>query len=106
MKLKHLLFMICGSLSVLFTPFSMATTEATDQTQVEATAVQSDKVNLNTATAEQLQKGLVGIGAKKAQAIVEYRDQHGPFVALEQLTEVKGIGSAIFEKNKERMTIE
>lgn len=107
MKLKHFLLLVCGSLSMLLSPLSIAATETTNSPeQVQPAAVQSDKVNLNTATAEQLQKGLVGIGAKKAQAIVEYREQHGAFTAIEQLTEVKGIGAAILEKNKERMTIE
>lgn len=109
MKLKHLLLLACSSLTVFFTPLSMAASESEQTPTVQQTQVataQHEQINLNTATVDQLQKGLVGIGAKKAQAIVEYREQHGPFVSLEQLTEVKGIGSAIFEKNKDRITIE
>ncbi|MFC0323102.1 ComEA family DNA-binding protein [Gallibacterium melopsittaci] len=109
MKLKYLFILLGSCLSILFSPLSLATTETTTQPetmQAQVPVNQSDKINLNTATAEQLQQGLVGIGAKKAQAIVEYREQHGPFVSLEQLTEVKGIGAATFEKNKDRITIE
>ena len=82
-------------------------TEATPS-KVENVAAPSvvvaDKVNLNTATAEELKQALKGVGTKKAQAIVDYREQHGNFTAVEQLTEVKGIGPAIFEKNKDRIT--
>ncbi len=59
-----------------------------------------DKVNINTASAEDLVEGLKGIGPKKAQAIVDYRNQHGPFNEIEQLTEVKGIGPATLARNK------
>ncbi len=57
-------------------------------------------VNINTAGVDELQKMLKGIGAKKAQAIVDYRTQHGKFTSVEQLTEIKGIGPATLEKNK------
>lgn len=50
-------------------------------------------VDVNSATAEQLEE-LRGIGPALAAAIVEYRDEHGPFASLEQLTEVPGIGPA------------
>ncbi|MFC0309934.1 ComEA family DNA-binding protein [Gallibacterium trehalosifermentans] len=108
MKLKSFLLLLTGCLSILFSPLSTAATEAAKQTEVsqpQVSVVQSDKINLNTATVEQLQQGLIGIGTKKAQAIVEYREQHGPFLSVEQLMEVKGIGTAILEKNKERMAI-
>jgi len=62
-----------------------------------------DKVNVNTATAAEIQSKLVGIGAKKAEAIVQYREKHGNFTAAEQLLEVQGIGKATLEKNRERL---
>ncbi|TDQ59642.1 comEA protein [Mesocricetibacter intestinalis] len=69
----------------------------------QSSAPLADKLNINTASAEEIQQALVGIGAKKAQAIVDYRQQHGAFTAVEQLLEVKGIGNAILEKNKDRL---
>lgn len=54
-------------------------------------------VNVNTATAEELQK-LNGIGVKKAEAIVAYREANGPFATAEDLLKVKGIGEGILNK--------
>lgn len=73
--------------------------------QVQPPAVIGDKININTATASELQKALIGIGAKKAQAIVHYRETHGKFIAIEQLLEVQGIGKATLEKNRERIML-
>jgi len=54
-------------------------------------AYAGDKVNINTASAEQLQS-LKGVGEKTAAAIVAYREAHGSFKSIEDLTGVKGIG--------------
>lgn len=61
-------------------------------------------INLNTATIEQLQT-LSGIGASKARDIIAYREEHGGFQSISEITEVKGIGTATFEKIKDRLTI-
>ena len=54
-------------------------------------------VNVNTATAEELQL-LPGIGAARADALIELRKQSGGFKSLEQLKDVKGIGDASLER--------
>ena len=54
-------------------------------------------VNVNTATAEELQL-LPGIGAARADALIELRKQRGGFKSLEQLKDVKGIGDASLER--------
>ena len=54
------------------------------------------KVNINTATLEELQT-IKGIGKKKAEAILQYRKEHGPFRTKEDLLEVKGIGKKALE---------
>ncbi|WP_415902895.1 ComEA family DNA-binding protein [Neptuniibacter sp. QD29_5] len=63
-------------------------------------------IDLNTATAEQLAQNLNGIGVAKAEAIVEYRTNNGPFTSVDQLTEVKGIGAATVEKNRSNISIQ
>ncbi len=63
------------------------------------------KVNINTASAEELDKTLPGIGPTLAQRIVDYRDQHGPFRSPEDLKNVSGIGERRFEQIKDLVTI-
>ena len=64
------------------------------------------QVNINTADADTLSSELSGIGQSKAEAIVAYREQHGPYKQLEELTNVKGIGIVTIEKNKTKITLE
>jgi competence protein ComEA len=56
-------------------------------------------VNVNQASAEQLAESLQGVGLKKAQAIVQYREQNGEFQSKNDLLNVKGIGVETLEKN-------
>lgn len=62
-------------------------------------------VNINTADAETLAKELEGIGAAKAQAIVEFRAKHGPFNTAEELMLVSGVGEKVFEANRGNILI-
>ena len=57
-------------------------------------------VNVNTADAATISAELQGVGMSKAQAIVEYRNSHGPFKSYEDLTLVKGIGVRTVEINR------
>jgi len=61
-------------------------------------------INLNTATKDEL-VALPGIGPAKAQAILDYRSAHGPFKAVEEVKDVKGIGAKRFEKIKSELTV-
>jgi len=61
-------------------------------------------VNLNTATKDEL-VSLPGIGPAKAQAIIDYRTQHGGFKSVDELKDVKGIGAKRFEKLKAELTV-
>ncbi len=62
------------------------------------------KVNLNTADREQL-KTLPGIGDAKADAIVQYREEHGPFGSIEEIQNISGIKSSIFSKIRDLITV-
>ncbi len=62
------------------------------------------KVDLNRAGKEELMT-LPGIGETKAEAILQYRKEHGPFQTIEELMQVSGIGEALFEKIKNRVKI-
>jgi competence protein ComEA len=61
-------------------------------------------VNINTAGKAELM-AVRGIGEKRAEAIIAYREQHGPFKSVEDLENVQGIGSAILEDNRELLTV-
>ncbi len=63
----------------------------------------SDKININTASKEQLMT-LKGVGEKIVDRIIEYRDAH-PFKTIEDLMNVKGIGQKKFDKLKELITV-
>lgn len=65
---------------------------------------QTDKININTATAVDLDK-LPGIGAVRAADIISYRDSHGGFQTIEELKNIKGIGDTTFEKLKDSVTV-
>jgi competence protein ComEA len=61
-------------------------------------------LDLNTATKDEL-VALQGIGPAKAQAILDYRTQHGGFQRVEELKDVKGIGAKRYEKLKDEFTV-
>ncbi|SIP90700.1 ComEA family DNA-binding protein [Marinobacterium stanieri] len=66
----------------------------------------SEPVDINQASAEQIAAALNGIGPAKAQAIVQYRTTNGPFVSVDQLADVKGIGPATVNKNRSLILVE
>lgn len=68
-------------------------------------ASQEEKVSINSADAAALSQGLNGVGLKKAEAIVSYRQEFGPFTDIEQLQEVPGIGPALIERNRDRLVL-
>jgi len=63
-------------------------------------------LDLNTADAPTLQRELNGIGKAKAEAIVAYREANGAFASVDELLEIKGIGSALLERNRARLAVE
>ena len=63
-------------------------------------------VNINTADAATLAASLKGVGAARAEEIVRYREAYGPFKSVDELTDVKGIGTATLEGNRAIITLE
>ncbi len=67
---------------------------------------QSNRININTANAEQMAEVMVGIGPSKAKAIVEYRQEFGAFEDVEELINVRGIGLRTVDQNRDRLSLE
>ncbi|VVP77671.1 hypothetical protein PS918_02013 [Pseudomonas fluorescens] len=66
---------------------------------------QNGKIDLNVADVPTLLRELSGVGEAKANAIVAYRDMNGPFASVDELLEVKGIGKAILDRNREKLEV-
>ena len=71
---------------------------------MSGTAYADDKININTASVEQLQS-VKGIGEKTAAAIVAYREDHGDFKSVDDLTNVKGIGEKKLSKMEDDLEV-
>lgn len=87
----------------IFAALSLMATTATIAV-AKGKALPERPVNLNTASAEEL-TSLPGIGKSKAQAIVTYRQMH-PFLAVSELSEVKGIGPKMLERLQAYVTVD
>ncbi|MBJ7928051.1 MULTISPECIES: helix-hairpin-helix domain-containing protein [Bacillus cereus group] len=76
-----------------------------EQVQDVATSSKGEgKVQINAASKEQLEK-ITGIGSRKAESILKYREEHGPFQKIEDLLEIDGIGVKSLEKIKDQIII-
>jgi competence protein ComEA len=85
-------------------PSTVAAAQSKASPRAAAKPSTSTTVNLNTASAVDLE-GLPGIGAKTAARIVEYRQKNGPFKKIEELMNVRGVGEKNFLKLKPQITI-
>lgn len=73
-------------------------------TGMTAQVQQDNRININTADEAQLTT-LTGIGATRAQAIIAYREENGPFVAIEDIMNVQGIKEGTFAKIKDEIVV-
>jgi len=70
---------------------------------VKQTSTVSNKIDLNKADVSTLTGSFKGIGKKRAEAIIAYREDHKGFKSLEELAEVKGFGQRFLDANKEKL---
>jgi competence protein ComEA len=67
--------------------------------------VNAEPVDINSADAATLAGAISGVGEKKAATIVAYREAHGPFTRIEDLSNVNGIGLGTIEKNRQNLEV-
>ena len=91
-------------LMVLVEPPLVAPLAASAQTTRAATPASADKININTADAKTL-ASLNGVSRGLAEKIVKYREEHGAFKKPDDLRRVEGVGHAVLEKNRERISV-
>lgn len=78
---------------------SVQTPQAKAPEALSANDSEGTRVSINNASAEDLAKALNGVGLKKAQAIVSYREEYGPFKTIDDLRQVPGMGNSLVERN-------
>ncbi|NOX44008.1 MAG: helix-hairpin-helix domain-containing protein [Gammaproteobacteria bacterium] len=89
MKIRSISNIIVGLVFALFSALSFAS-----------------PVDINSADAKTIAAAISGIGLKKAEAIVAYRNEKGPFQSIDELTNIKGIGTKTLEKNKDNISLQ
>lgn len=87
------------AIAFLMVPTVALAEEAVSEVEIAVT------VDINNADAETLADVLVGVGLKKAQAIISYREEHGPFSTKEELLKVRGIGEELLARNQDRIKL-
>lgn len=103
MKIRHLtamlsLFVLSSAIHATAIPLSTPPANA-----VITTAQTTPKINLNTADVSVLSKSIKGIGIKRAEAIIKYRDTHEGFKSLDELAQVPGLGKNFVTNNAEKL---
>ena len=97
--IKRLLLALLLGISPTLTTLSLHAEEV-------AVASVIQPININKADADTLAQSLDGVGYSRAEAIIKYREAYGPFVAVDDLLEVKGVGPSIVNNNRDRITLE
>ena len=96
---------ICYFLTALFTVMSLSlSAEGLNENPEVISPLEIQVVDVNKADIETLAL-LKGVGEKKAQAIIAYRELHGDFNSVDDLLNVKGIGEQMLQHNKERIKL-
>ena len=93
-----------SSASEAYTPSSVPPKSSALRTDASRQTV-SGKVNINTATAQEISEKLDGIGDSLAARVVTYREKHGPFRSIEAIKNVSGIGDKKYEAIRNFITV-
>ena len=99
-----LILALVSFLMLSFGTASFAAEPISKDVSVKTEVAPKNAVNINTADIAELTR-LKGIGEKKAEAIIAWRKENGNFKAVDDLLEVKGIGEATLEANRENIQI-
>ena len=103
------LSLACAGMSHSALAAAPAAKPTTVQSKAAVPAKASDeegtRVSINNASAEELARAMNGVGLKKAQAIVSYREEYGPFKTVEDLKQVPGMGNSLVERNLAVLTL-
>lgn len=105
--LNSLVFAVlaCGSFLATAAPTGVSSTVGSPSVQNVVHTTPRITIDLNVADVATLQRELAGVGEAKAKAIVAYRETNGPFSSVDELLEVKGIGKAILDRNRENVEV-
>ncbi len=104
MQLRKILFTLLLAAQPFVGNMALAAEEGAASGTPAPTQVEQVRLNINTATAEQLME-LKGIGKKKAEAIIAWRTEHGSFASIEQLADVNGISDKFVTEHKAELSI-
>ena len=99
--MKVIKAMLLGAALVLGSVTGSSAWAAASEPAVQA----QPTVNINQANAAELAEALQGIGISRANAIVAWRQAHGPFKSVDELANVKGIGAATIKRNQARIIL-
>ncbi len=105
MKLFTFMSALLLSVCVVFPSFAENSVQSSTLPESQSSLYEL-KVNINTASEEELALILTGVGEDKAKRIVEYREEKGRFASADELANVSGIGPALVEKNRAKIEID
>lgn len=96
--------LIAAALSFVVVTLPVHASTSFNKIPVKQTAVASNKIDLNKADLSSLTGSFKGIGKKRAEAIIAYREAHQGFKSIEELAEVKGFGQHFIVTNREKLS--
>jgi len=88
-----------AAMLIVLAPFTLSAQE------MPVNSSDAVKIDINSADAQTIAKGLVGVGMVRAKEIVAYRDMFGNFQSLDELTAVTGVGAATVDKNRHLLLV-